>query len=76
MGGTGKCKPGKSTRNGIITLEDLKTYAVRMRVPLVGSYRGHAVVSSPPPSSGAQIPLTLLNILETLGIVLHSILFP
>ena len=53
-------------RNGIITLEDLKTYAVRVRVPLVGSYRGHAVVSSPPPSSGGQILLTLLNIMETL----------
>ncbi len=51
-------------RQGIITLEDLKSYGVRMRAPLVGSYRGHAIISSPPPSSGGQILLTLLTIME------------
>ncbi|MED5463996.1 MAG: gamma-glutamyltransferase, partial [Myxococcota bacterium] len=55
-----------STRGGLISARDLSTYQVRDRQPLVGSYRGHAIVSSPPPSSGGQILLTLLNIMETL----------
>lgn len=53
-------------RKGILTAQDFTQYAVRKRQPLVGSYRGHAIVSSPPPSSGGQILLTLLNIMETL----------
>ncbi len=54
------------TRGGRVTLDDLKNYRVRERAPLVGSYRGRAIVTSPPPSSGGQIMLTLLNIMETL----------
>ncbi len=53
-------------RGGLINARDLNAYRVRDRQPLVGSYRGHAIVSSPPPSSGGQILLTLLNIMETL----------
>ena len=53
-------------REGLITLDDLASYTLRKRKPLVGTYRGHAIVSSPPPSSGGQILLTLLNIMETL----------
>ena len=53
-------------RGGLITAEDLAGYRVRERAPLVGTYRGHAVVTSPPPSSGGQILLTILNVMETL----------
>ncbi len=53
-------------RGGLITLEDLAAYRVRHRRPLVGSYRGHAVATSPPPSAGGQVVLTILNLLETL----------
>lgn len=53
-------------RGGIITADDLASYRVRERTPLVGSFRGHAIISSPPPSSGGTILLTLLNVLETL----------
>ena len=52
------------SRKGIVSKSDLKNYKVRYREPLVGSYRGHAVVSSPPPSSGGQIILSLLNVME------------
>jgi gamma-glutamyltranspeptidase / glutathione hydrolase len=53
-------------RGGVITLADLAAYRVRDRAPLVGSFRGLAVASSPPPSAGGQVVLTLLNALETL----------
>ena len=52
-------------RGGIISAEDLSSYKVRMRKPLLGSFRGHAIATSPPPSSGGQIVLTILNMLET-----------
>lgn len=54
------------TRGGLITAEDLAGYKTRARTPLVGSFRGHAVVSSPPPSAGGQVVLTVLNALESL----------
>lgn len=53
-------------RGGILQRSDLAAYQVRERVPLQGSYRGHALVTAPPPSSGGQILLTLLNVMETL----------
>lgn len=53
-------------RGGIVSKQDLSEFKIRYREPLVGSYRGHAVVSSPPPSSGGQIILSLLNVMETL----------
>lgn len=37
---------------GIITLEDLERYEPKWRDPLAFTYRGHRVVSMPPPSSG------------------------
>ena len=54
------------TRGGLVSLKDLKSYRVRYRDPIIGSYRGHAVASSPPPSSGGQIVLTILNVMESL----------
>lgn len=50
--------------NGLITLQDLRTYTPRERVPLRGSYRGHEIISMPPPSSGGVVLLQMLNILE------------
>jgi gamma-glutamyltranspeptidase / glutathione hydrolase len=37
---------------------------VRDREPLEGTYRGHRLVSMPPPSSGGMILIGLLNVLE------------
>ena len=50
--------------NGLITLEDLKNYQAKERIPLRGTYRGFEIISMPPPSSGGAIMLEILNILE------------
>src|SRR5215204_6292588 len=50
--------------NGLITLEDMKGYVAKERVPLRTTYRGFEVVSMPPPSSGGAVLIEMLNILE------------
>ena len=49
---------------GRMTLDDLATYRPVERAPIVGTYRGHTIVSMPPPSSGGLHVIELLNILE------------
>jgi gamma-glutamyltranspeptidase/glutathione hydrolase len=49
---------------GILTAEDLRTYEPTIRKPLRGSYRGHEVLTMPPPSSGGIALLEMLNMLE------------
>ncbi|MCF1439977.1 MAG: gamma-glutamyltransferase, partial [Shewanella sp.] len=49
---------------GIMTLDDMKNYRAIERKPIEGSYRGHKVLSMPPPSSGGVLIIELLNILE------------
>lgn len=51
-------------RGGVLTAEDLAAYRVRDRMPLEGSYRGHRVLTMPPPSAGGAILLGLLRALE------------
>ena len=51
-------------RGGIITIEDLANYQVKVRKPVTGTYRGYTIISAPPPSSGAHL-VQLLNILES-----------
>ncbi len=50
--------------NGLITMADLKNYKVKERAPIRGNYRGHEIVSMPPPSSGGIVLLQVLNMLE------------
>lgn len=50
---------------GILTAEDFANYAIRLREPVRGTYRGHEIVSFPPPSSGGVHVLQILNIIET-----------
>jgi gamma-glutamyltranspeptidase/glutathione hydrolase len=50
--------------NGLITLDDLKNYKAKERVPVRGTYRGYGIISMPPPSSGGAILLEILNMLE------------
>lgn len=50
--------------NGLITLEDMKNYVAKEREPLRSTYRGHEVISMPPPSSGGAVLIEMLNILE------------
>ncbi|MCX8255165.1 gamma-glutamyltranspeptidase [Beijerinckiaceae bacterium RH AL1] len=51
---------------GAITADDLAGYRAIERAPIEGTYRGHRVVSMPPPSSGGVHVIELLNILEGL----------
>jgi gamma-glutamyltranspeptidase/glutathione hydrolase len=50
--------------NGLITEEDLKNYKAKEREPLRGTYRGHEIITMPPPSSGGIVMLQVLNMLE------------
>jgi gamma-glutamyltranspeptidase/glutathione hydrolase len=50
--------------NGLMTLEDLRGYVAKERSPLRGNYRGHEIISMPPPSSGGAVLIEMLNILE------------
>ena len=49
---------------GIVTLEDLRTYEPTLRLPLRGTYRGHEIITMPPPSSGGIALIEMLNMLE------------
>jgi len=49
---------------GLITVDDLKNYQARKRVPIRGTYRGYEVLSMPPPSSGGTALVEMLNVLE------------
>lgn len=55
------------TNGGLITLEDLKDYAVVEREPLAGAYRGFGILTAPPPSSGGIGLLQMLGVLEGTG---------
>lgn len=49
---------------GAMTTEDLGGYKAVLREPVRGSYRGHDIVSMPPPSSGGTHIIQILNVLE------------
>src|SRR5678815_2805812 len=50
--------------NGLMTMQDLHGYVAKERTPLRGNYRGHEIISMPPPSSGGAVLIEMLNILE------------
>ncbi len=47
--------------NGLITKEDLESYASEWRDPVIGNYRGYKIISMPPPSSGGIALIQLLQ---------------
>lgn len=49
---------------GLLTSEDFSSYEAIWREPLTGTYRGHEVISMPPPTSGGVQTIEMLNILE------------
>ncbi|RBP03530.1 gamma-glutamyltranspeptidase/glutathione hydrolase [Roseiarcus fermentans] len=49
---------------GRMAMDDLAHYRAIEREPVVGDYRGHTIVSMPPPSSGGAHVIEILNILE------------
>lgn len=50
--------------NGLITFDDLASYAVVEREPVRGTYRGYDIAAMPAPSSGGTHVIQMLNILE------------
>lgn len=53
-----------AANGGLITMDDLRTYEPTLRVPLRGTYRGHEIITIPPPSSGGVALIEMLNMLE------------
>jgi gamma-glutamyltranspeptidase/glutathione hydrolase len=51
---------------GVLSLEDLRRYRTRQRAPLEGMYRGHRVLTAPPPSAGGVAILQTLAAMEAL----------
>jgi gamma-glutamyltranspeptidase/glutathione hydrolase len=49
---------------GLITAADFASYGIQLREPIRTKYRGHDIVSFPPPSSGGVHVAQMLNILE------------
>jgi gamma-glutamyltranspeptidase / glutathione hydrolase len=59
-----KLVKGIRDAGGIMTTDDLKSYAAVIREPVRGTYRGYDIVSMPLSSSGGVVLLETLNILE------------
>ncbi len=59
-----KLVEGARAGGGIWTLEDLAGYRVVEREPVIGTYRGATIISSPPPSSGGVALINMLNIVS------------
>ena len=59
-----KLVDGVKKMGGSWSRDDLAGYAVREREPIVFPYRGHQVVTAPPPSSGGIALAEMLNILQ------------
>lgn len=52
---------------GLITLDDLRGYRAIERRPLEGRYKGHDIITAPPPSSGGVGLLQMCGVLEGSG---------
>lgn len=59
--------------DGVFQLEDLKKYKPNEMKPIVGSYKGYEIASSPLPSSGGTHVIQILNILEALDISQYAV---
>ena len=49
---------------GLINYDDLKTYDVKWRTPMLFLYRGYGIVGFPPPSSGGVLLAQMLGMIE------------
>ncbi len=54
--------------NGLISIEDLKSYTSVYREPIIGSYKDYKIISMGPPSSGGILLVNMLNMLENFQI--------
>ena len=60
-----KIADAMAANGGLVTLDDLADYKADIREPVTGDYRGYAIHSMPPPSSGGVHLIQMLNMLET-----------
>lgn len=54
----------QKAHGGLITMDDMAAYVAKERPPIVGEYKGHKVVTMPPPSSGGVHLVQIMNMLE------------
>ncbi len=59
-----KIVAASAANGGILTREDFASYTVTEEKPVRCSYRGHVIVSAPPPSSGGTTICLIMNILQ------------
>ncbi len=52
---------------GLITVEDLAQYRAVERKPIEGDYKGHHIITAPPPSSGGIGIIQMLGMIENSG---------
>ena len=50
--------------DGLLTARDFNNYEIKLREPIVSTYRGYTLVGFPPPSSGGIHVAQILNVLE------------
>ncbi|MBT5186463.1 MAG: gamma-glutamyltransferase, partial [Kordiimonadaceae bacterium] len=54
----------QEANDGLITMDDMAAYVALERPAIVGEYKGHKVVTMPPPSSGGIHLVQMMNMLE------------
>lgn len=58
-----KLVQGVRAAGGIWTVDDLASYQIKVREPLVGAFHNMLIITAPPPAAGGVSLLTMLNIL-------------
>ena len=58
----------ESVNHGLVTKKDLAEYKAVERRPVTGKFLGYDIVAMGPPSSGGQVVIESLNMLERLGV--------
>ncbi len=54
----------ETATQGAVSRKDMAAYKVKWRTPVRGTYKGHEIVSMPPPSSGGILLINMLNMLK------------
>lgn len=62
--------------NGIMTLEDLKSYKAKWRDPHVFQYKGYTIVGMPMPSSGGTLLHQMMKMVENRPLATYGFLTP
>jgi gamma-glutamyltranspeptidase / glutathione hydrolase len=65
-----------TANGGLMSKADLAAYKAKERKPVRGTYKGHEIVSMPPPSSGGVALIEMLNVLEPLDLKAKGLLTP